>query len=55
MKRFVILGLIAGSVWMGEAFWLKTHFSAVLTLFAVWVCFEPIARRNLGLMTRWSH
>ena len=87
MKRIVIFGLIAGSLWIAQAIWLtarqpeisaslavrqvnggadearrlrefetlknvSTEVAGVLTLFAAWVCFDSIIRRNLGLVMR---
>jgi hypothetical protein len=87
MKRIVIFGLIAGSLWATNAIWLtsrqpetsaklalkqvnggagearrlrefemfknaSTELTAVLTLFAAWLCFGSVIRKNLGLAMR---
>ena len=87
MKRIVIFGLIAGSLWMAEVIWLAVRqpeisaelalrqvnggadaarrlrefetfksssmeAASVLTLFAAWLCFESVIRRNLGIVMR---
>ncbi len=85
MKRIIIFGLIAGSLWTAETLWLATRqpeisvtlaiaqvnggdeamkrlrefetlkdvsiqATLILSLFAAWVCFDSVIRRNLGLV-----